>query len=163
MEPARKGHVPALLLDDGSLLTEGIAILQYLADQSPDSGLAPPTGARARYELLSWLTYISSELHKMYSPWLFHAEYGADVQRVAREKIHHRLSLIDTQLASDGPFLMGIQSTIADTYLFTIVGWSQFAKVDLESFPALSEFMRNVGDRPAVREVLSDERKRPAA
>ncbi|WP_394830691.1 glutathione transferase GstA [Pendulispora rubella] len=149
-----KGYVPALGLDDGSLLTEGVAIVQYLADRAPESGLAPPAGTAARYELQSWLTFISSELHKMYSPWLFHPEYGEVAQQVAREKIATRLALVERHLAKGAPFLLGTTFTVADAYLFTIVGWSPFAKIDLAPYPHLRNYMNRVSERPKVREAI---------
>jgi len=158
-----KGYVPALMLDDGSLLTEGAAIVQYLADLNPDARLAPPAGTLDRYQLQSWLNFIAAELHKMYSPWLFHAEYGAAIQQIAREKIAGRLALVESHLAEQGPFLMGAQFTAADAYLYVIVGWSNFAKVDLMAFPALRDFMNRVGARPMVREAIAAERVKPAA
>lgn len=157
------GYVPVLVLDDGSVLTEGVAIVQYLADLKPEAGLAPPAGTRARYELQSWLTFISSELHKTYSPWLFHPEYGADVQTIARARIAQRLAYVETHLAAHGPLLMGERFTAADAYLFTIVGWSPFAKVDLTPFPALRAFMDRVGERPRVREAVAAEKTKSAA
>jgi len=158
-----KGYVPALLLDDGSLLSEGAAIMQYLADLNPDAGLAPLAGALDRYRLQSWLNFIAAELHKMYSPWLFHAEYGPAVQQIARDKIAQRLTLVESELAMHGPFLMGEQFTAADAYLFTIVGWSSFAKVDLAPFPALRAFMQRVASRPTVQEAQTAERVKTAA
>ncbi|WP_394841388.1 glutathione transferase GstA [Pendulispora brunnea] len=149
-----KGYVPALRLDDGSVLTEGVAIVQYLADRAPESGLAPQAGTPARYELQSWLTFISSELHKMYSPWLFHPEYGEQAQNVAREKIATRLALVERHLSKGGPFLLGSTFTAADAYLFTIVGWSSYAKVDLAPYRHLRDFMNRVSERPKVREAI---------
>jgi glutathione S-transferase len=158
-----KGYVPALLLDDGSLLSEGSAIVQYLADLNPDAALAPPAGTAERYQLQSWLNFIAAELHKMYSPWLFHPEYGMAVQQIARDKIAGRLVLVEDHLATQGPFMMGEQFTVADAYLFTIVGWSSFAKVDLMPFPALRAFMQRIGSRPSVQAALSVERNRAVA
>jgi len=149
-----KGYVPALRLDDGTLLTEGVAIVQYLADRAPEVGLAPPAGTAERYELQSWLTFVSSELHKMYSPWLFHPEYGDLAQKVAREKIATRLVLVERHLAKGGPFLLGSTFSVADAYLFTIVGWSPFAKVDLAPYPHVRDFMNRVSERPKVREAI---------
>jgi glutathione S-transferase len=157
------GYVPVLRLEDGSLLTEGVAILQYLADLAPRSGLTPAAGSMERYRLQSWLTFVSSELHKMYSPWLFHPEYGGDAQAAARARIGERLGFVDRHLASGGPFLLGTTFTAADAYLFTIVGWSAFAKIDLSPFPALRAFMARVGSRPAVRAAMRDEGMKLAA
>ncbi len=88
------GYVPALRLDDGTVLTEGVAIAQYLADLEPESGLAPRPGTRERVQLQSWLNFIATELHKMFSPWLFHPDYGAQAQGVARAKIADRLAFV---------------------------------------------------------------------
>jgi len=158
-----RGYVPVLQLDDGSLLSEGAAIVQYLADLKSEAGLAPSAGTLDRYRLQSRLNFIAAELHKMYSPWLFHAEYGAAVQQIARDKIAQRLAFVEDHLSEQGPFLMGEQFTAADAYLFTIVGWSAFAKVDLAPFPNLRAFMEQVGSRPKVQETLAAERMKPAA
>lgn len=148
------GYVPALELDDGSLLTEGAAIVQYLADFRPASKLAPAAGTRERYQLQSWLNFVASELHKMYSPWLFHPEYGAQAQDVARGKIAERLAYVEKQLEGSGPYVMGETFTVADAYLFTIVGWSAYARVDLSAFPQLRAYVDRVGARPKVREAM---------
>jgi glutathione S-transferase len=151
------GYVPALVLDHGTVLIEGVAIVQYLADLKPDSGLAPAAGTLERIELQSWLNFIATELHKMFSPWLFHPEYGAQAQEVARSKITERLTHVERHLAAGGPFLLGEILSAADAYLFTIVGWSDFTKVDLAAFPHLRDFMTRVGARPAVRDAMRAE------
>lgn len=156
------GYVPALELDDGSLLTEGAAIVQYLADLRPASKLAPAAGTRERYLLQSWLNFVASELHKMYSPWLFHPEYCVQAQEVARGKIAERLAYVENHLGN-GPYLMGDTFTVADAYLFTIVGWSAFAKVDLSAFPRLRAYMDHVGARPKVQEAMLAEGMKLAA
>ncbi|MGN6528739.1 MAG: glutathione transferase GstA [Burkholderiaceae bacterium] len=156
-----KGYVPALVLDDGAVLTEGAAIVQYLADLNPAAGLAPPAGTRARVELQSWLNFIATELHKTYSPWLFHPEVGAQAQQVARARIAERLALVDRHLAAGRPFLLGDTFTVADAYLFTIVGWSEFADVDLSAFEHVRGFVARVASRPAVREAMRAERATP--
>ncbi len=157
------GYVPALQLDDGTVLTEGAAIVQYLADLKPESGLAPRPGTRERVLLQSWLNFIATELHKMFSPWLFHPEYGTQAQEVARAKIADRLAFVERHLSAGGPFLFGERFTAADAYLFTIVGWSDFAKVDLSAFPQLRAFMARVGSRPAVQEAMRAEGMKVAA
>lgn len=157
------GYVPALELDDGSLLTEGAAMVQYLADLAPGARLAPPAGTTERYRLQSWLNFIATELHKMYSPWLFHPEYGAQAQEVARGKIAERLAYVDRHLATSGPYLLGDAFSAADAYLFTIVGWSAFAKVDLAPFPQLRDFLDRVGARPQVRAAMRAEGMKAAA
>lgn len=156
------GYVPALRLDDGSMLTEGVAIVQYLADLRPEAGLAPAAGTRERYDLQQWLTFISSELHKTYS-LLFHPEYGAPAADAARSKIAERLAHVEKHLAAKGPFLLGESFTAADAYLFTIVGWSAFTKVDLAAFPTVRAYMERVGARPRVQEAMLAEGMKVAA
>jgi len=150
-------YVPALQLDDGSVLTEGAAIALYLADLKPDTGLAPAIGSPDRPRFHAWLVFIATELHKMYSPWLFHPEYGAQAQEVARGKIAERLAYVEKHLAMSGPFLMDERFTAADAYLLTVVGWSRVAKVDLAAFPHMRAFMERVGARPHVRAAMEAE------
>jgi glutathione S-transferase len=151
-----KGYVPALELDDGSLLTEGVAIVQFLADQAPASGLAPPAGAIERYRLQEWLSFIGSELHKMFSPWLFHPEYGDQAQEVAREKIRQRFAYVDRHVAGS-TFLLGERFTVADAYCFTIVNWSRLMRIDLAPYPNLKAYMERIAARPKVQEALRAE------
>jgi glutathione S-transferase len=156
------GYVPALELDDGTVLIEGVAIVQYLADLEPAAGLAPPAGTAERYRFLSWLNFVATELHKMYSPWLFHPEYGAQAQGVARARIAERLAFVESQLAARGPHLMGETFTAADAYLFTVVGWSRSTDVSLTT-PRLRAFMESVGARPAVRQAMQAQGMKPTA
>jgi glutathione S-transferase len=151
------GYVPVLELDDGQVLTEGPAIVQYLADQKPECGLVPAAGTLARAQVQSWLNFVGTELHKMYSPWLFHAEYGEQAQTVARGKIADRLAFVDRHLAAQGPFLMGESFTVADAYLFTVVSWSKLVNVDLSDYRALRDHFARVGQRAAVREAMKAE------
>ena len=156
-------YVPALALDDGTILLEGTAIVQYLADLAPDSGLAPPPGSLARVRLQSWLGFIATELHKAFSPWLFHPEYGTQAQDVARSRIAARLDHVERHLASDGPYLLGDTFTVADAYLYTILSWSDVARVDLEAFPQVRALLASIGARPAVREAIHREASRQRA
>lgn len=151
-----KGYVPALQLDEGGLLTEGVAIVQFLADQAPGSDLAPPLGSPERYRLQEWLTFISAELHKMFSPWLFHPEYGEVAQQVAKDKIAGRFAFLDEHLGGR-PYLLGTSFTVADAYCFTIVNWSKLHNIDLAPYPKLSNYMARVGHRPTVRAVMEVE------
>lgn len=148
------GYVPALALDDGTVLTEGVALMLYLGDLAPESGLVPPAGTKERAALTMWLTFVATELHKMFSPWLFHPEYGTQAQEVAREKLGERLGYVEHHLAQGGPFLLGETFTAADAYLVTIAGWASFAKVDLTAFPELRAFMARVQARPAVQDAM---------
>ena len=155
-------YVPALELDDGTILLEGTAMVQYLADLAPASGLAPAAGSMARVQLQSWLGFVATELHKAFSPWLFHPEYGLQAQDVARSRIAARLDYVERHLADGRQFLLGAQFTVADAYLFTILNWSDLARVDLSAFAQVRAFLARVGARPAVREALRVEASRAA-
>jgi glutathione S-transferase len=154
-----KGYVPALRLDDGQLLTEGAAIVQYLADLVPGSGLAPPAGTLERYRLQEWLSFIGTELHKMFSPWLFHPEFGEQAAEVARAKIAQRFAYLDAHLAAH-PYLLGPSFSVADAYAFTIVGWARLMRIDLAPFAHLQRYMDRIAARPKVREAMQLENAR---
>jgi glutathione S-transferase len=154
-----KGYVPALRLDDGQLLTEGPAIVQYLADLAPASRLAPAAGTVERYRLQEWLTFIGTELHKMFSPWLFHPEHGEQAAEVARAKIAQRFAFLDAHLAEQ-PYLLGPGFTAADAYAFTIVGWARLMHIDLAAFAHLQRYMDRIAARPKVREAMQLENAR---
>lgn len=147
-----KGYVPALELDDGSLLTEGPAIVQYLADRAPGSELAPPNGSLPRYKLQEWLNFITSELHKQFSP-LFDASAPEDVKTKQRDKLAGRFDWLVEQLGS-GEYLMGRQFSIADAYLFTVLNWCPWTGIDLARWPALQQYQQRISARPKVREAL---------
>lgn len=153
-------YVPALALDDGTILLEGTAIVQYLADLAPASELAPPAGTMARVQLQSWLGFIATELHKVFSPWLFHPEYGAQAQDVARSRLAARLDYVERQLGDGRQYLLGNTFTVADAYLYTVLSWSEVAKVDLGAFPQVRALLASIGDRPAVREAIRCEAQR---
>jgi glutathione S-transferase len=150
-----KGYVPALQLDDGTLLTEGVVVMQYLADQKPGSGLAPANGTLPRYRLQEWLTYINSELHKSYSP-LFNPGTHEQTRAERAEYLLRRYQLVETQLAVH-PYLMGEQFSIADAYLFVVTNWARIVKLDLSGLPALLAFQQRVAARPAVQAALKAE------
>lgn len=148
------GYVPLLELDDGRLLREGVAILSHLGGLDPSGRIAPEA---RRTELLGWLTYIATELHKTYSPWLFHPEYGEQPGAVARERLVPRLALVDRHLAEHA-FLLGDDFSIADAYLFTIADWSRALKLPLDDTPHLAAYLERIRARPAVAEALQAER-----
>ncbi|MFC5581313.1 glutathione transferase GstA [Rhodanobacter terrae] len=150
-----KGYVPALVLDNGELLTEGTAIVQYLADLKPASGLAPANGTLARYRLQEMLGYINSELHKTYSP-LFKPETPAEVRQERKEYLRKRYALLEGVLAKQ-PWLLGEHFTVADAYLFTVTNWAKPVELDLSGFPALLAFQKRAAERPAVRAALEAE------
>ncbi|QDE85652.1 glutathione transferase GstA [Myxococcus xanthus] len=150
-----KGYVPALQLDDGSLLTEGPAIVQFLADQVPDKKLAPANGTLERYRLQEMLNFISTEIHKGFSP-LFNPAFPDEGKRLTRERLAQRLGVLEAVVAKQA-FLLGDQFTVADAYLFTTLNWAGHTKVDLEPFPALRAYHARVADRPSVQEALKAE------
>lgn len=149
-----KGYVPAVALNDGSLLTEAAAILQYLGDLKPQAKLLPAPTEPTRIRVQEWLNFVATELHKMFSPWLFHPEYGTLAQDGARAKIRDRFALLEAHLGAS-PYLMGADYSVADAYLFTIASWSGPAKIDLKPYPNLSRYLTTIAARPAVREALA--------
>lgn len=150
-----KGYVPTLELDDGEVLTEGPAIVQYLADQKPEAKLVPPPGTMARYRVQEMLGYINSELHKSYSP-LFNPKTSPEQRQEREAYLRKRYSVIEAALAK-GPYLFGEQFTVADAYLFTVTNWANFVKLDLSAFPNLLAYQRRVAARPAVQGAMRAE------
>lgn len=150
-----KGYVPALELDDGGMLTEGTAILQYLADRKPDSGLVPANGTLPRYQQQEMLGYINSEIHKNYSP-LFNKKTLPEVRTEREDYLRKRYALVESILGN-GSFLFGDQFTAADAYLFTVTNWAKGVGVDLGEFPNLLAFQKRVAERPAVQAALKAE------
>lgn len=150
-----KGYVPALVLDDGTVLTEGPAIVQYLADRKPDSGLAPANGSVGRYQLQEWLNFISTELHKQYSP-LFNPAATDDMKKMFIDRLHGRYAWLDKQLTGR-QYLMGDRFTVADAYLFTVMNWAQRLKFDMSKYPNLMAYVGRVAARPAVQEAMRAE------
>jgi glutathione S-transferase len=153
-----KGYVPALELDDGSILTEGTAILQYLADQKPAAKLAPANGTLPRYRLQEWLGFINSELHKNFSP-LFNPEAAEASKALAKAQLARRLAFVEQALAGR-QFLLGDGFTVADAYLYTLLGWTTRLGVPLDQFPALQAFKARIGARPAVKAAEAAEQAR---
>jgi glutathione S-transferase len=150
-----KGYVPALLLDNGELLTEGPAIVQYLADQVPAKKLAPANGTLERYRLQSWLTFIGTEIHKSYSAF-FNPAAGDDWKAAAKALLERRYEYLDQQLAGKS-YLMGEDFTVADAYLFTVSCWAKPLKFDLSKWSNVSAYMARVAARPAVQAALKAE------
>jgi glutathione S-transferase len=150
-----KGYVPALTLDDGDVLTEVAVILQYLADQKPESGLAPKLGTKERYRLMEWLNFISSELHKGFGS-LFNPKIPAEWREAQVERLGQRFDYLTHQL-NGKPYLTGDSFTVADAYLFTILNWSALLKVDLKKWPRLQDYLTQVAARPSVGEAMQAE------
>lgn len=150
-----KGYVPALQLDNGLLLTEGPAIVQYLADQKPGSGLAPAAGSMERLQLQEWLNFLSTEIHKSVGS-MFNPAMPADWKTTVLALIDKRLTWIDSQLKGK-TYLMGQQFTVADAYLFTLLRWAMYFKIDFEKYPELKGYFSRVEARPKVQEALKAE------
>jgi glutathione S-transferase len=142
------GYVPLLVLDNGTQLREGPAIVQYLADQVPDKKLAPSNGTFERYKLQEWLTFIGTELHKGFSP-LFTPGMPEEAKTMAKTRLNLRLQWVDGELAKTN-YLMGDTFTVADAYLFTVSNWTSHVGIDLTPFTNLLAFRARVGARPAV-------------
>jgi glutathione S-transferase len=150
-----KGYVPVLELDGGERLTEGPAIVQYIADRKPESGLAPKAGTLERVRLQEWLNFLTSEIHKGFSP-LFSADTPEDYKPVVRKRLAGRFDWLSKEL--DGrDFLMGDRFTVADGYLFTLLGWLPFVGMNLQEWPVLKAYRERIAGRPAVKEALKAE------
>ena len=150
-----KGYVPALTLDSGETLTENICVLQYIADRNPGAKLAPPNGTMERYRLIEWLGFISSEIHKNFSP-LFRQDAPEDTRQFVLGNLSKRLDYLQRALGSR-TFLTGEQFTIADCYLGVVLGWSAHVKLDLGKWPELKRYVDRVQARPHVVEALRGE------
>ncbi len=149
------GYVPLLELDDGTRLTEGPAIVQWIADQVPAKNLAPANGTLERYKMQSWLTFIGTELHKGFSP-LFNPATPAEYKSLAAERLVSRLQYVDSQLAGKN-YLMGDNFTVADGYLFTVSNWTVPMKIDISGMPNLLAFRARMQARPAVQAAMKVE------
>ena len=150
-----KGYVPALQLESGEVLTEGPAIVQYLGDQRPDAGLVPKAGTLERYRLQEMLSYITSEIHKAYSP-LFNSKTPPETVEERKLYLRKRYKLLDERLAGRD-YLFGDRFTAADAYLFTVTTWAGYVKLDLSEFENLAAFQKRVAARPAVKEAMKAE------
>ncbi len=150
-----KGYVPLLELDDGQRLSEGPAIVQYIADQVPAKQLVPAAGTMARYRAMEWLNFIGTELHKGFSP-MFNPAMPDEAKALAKAKVSDRLKWVDSQLEGR-QYLMGDQFSVPDAYLFTVANWTKFVGLDISSLKNLGAFMARMAARPAVQEALKAE------
>jgi glutathione S-transferase len=150
-----RGYVPVLELDDGEILTEGPAIVQYLADQKPEASLAPKAGTFARYRLQEWLNFLTSEVHKQFSP-LFKPNTPEEYKAIAKQNLATRFDWLDQQLAGRD-YLMGKQFSVADAYAFVLLGWTKPTQIDLAKWPNLTAFHKRVGARPKVKQAMQAE------
>jgi glutathione S-transferase len=147
-----KNAVPALRLDSGELLTEIGVILQYLADLKPGSGLLPAAGSLGRYRVMEWLSYVGSDVHKTIGP-LFHPLMPDAAKALHRQNLHRRLAHIEAQLTQQ-PYLAGEYFTVADAYLFVMIGWEPYFKFPLAAYPGLARFHARIAARPSCVQVM---------
>lgn len=146
------GYVPALEIEPGLVLTEGVAIMQCIADKRPNAKLVPANGTLERYQLQSWLNFVTSEIHKGYSP-LFNAEMPAEAKTIFRDKLGQRFDYLERHLAKQD-YIMPSGFTIADAYLFVVTGWSGMVGIDLAKWPKLAAYRQRIAERPAAKAAL---------
>jgi glutathione S-transferase len=149
-----KGYVAALMLDNGEVLTEGPAILQYLADLAPDHGLAPANGTWERSRLQEYLNFISSEIHGGSAP-LFSSEIPESTKTIFKHKLFKRLDYLNRLLATQ-PFLMQAFG-VADAYLYTVLKWLPTFSIAIKDWPALANYMARIAERPGVKAAIATE------
>ena len=150
-----KGQVPALLLEDGTLLTEGVAIMQYLADSVADRQLLAPAGTIARYKTIEWMNYIATELHKGFTP-LFRPDTPEEYKPTVRTLLEKKLQYVNASLKDD-QWICGPRFTIADAYLFTVLRWARAVKLNMEGLSHIDAYMARMAERPAVAAALEAE------
>jgi glutathione S-transferase len=150
-----KGYVPALALDGGVLLTEGPAIMQYIADQVPERKLAPAAGTLARYQLIEWLNFIATEVHKPFGA-LWNPAASVDAKESARQLLARRCTYLAQRLEGR-EFLLDDQFSVADGYLFTVLSWGRIVQVDIAPWPVLTAYLERIGARPAVQQAMREE------
>jgi glutathione S-transferase len=151
-----KGYVPVLQLDDGTVLTEGPAIVQYLADRRPEAGLAPPAGSMERYRLQEWLNYVTSELHKSLGG-LFNPAMPAEWKEATRQALARKFAYVSSQLEGRD-HLLGASFTVADAYLFVILSWTRPLDISLDAWPVLKSYRERIAARPAVQAARNAEK-----
>jgi glutathione S-transferase len=150
-----KGYVPVLELDNGERLTEGPAIVQYLADLKPGAKLAPANGTFERSRLQEWLNFISTEIHKSYSP-MFNAALPEAAKSIFKDKLIQRYAFVAATLDKQD-YLLGARFTVADAYLFVVTRWARLFDIDVDQWPALARFMERVAARASALTALQTE------
>lgn len=151
-----KGYVPVLQLDDGQVLTEGAAIVQYIADQKTKSGLAPAAGTVERARLQEYLNYVASEYHKAFGP-LFSPSSSEAEQTAAKDNVGKKLDYLETLFADGRDYLLGQNFSVADAYLFVVTSWAKHKEIDLSGHPGINAFFERVAGREKVQEALKAE------
>ena len=153
---APRGYVPLLQLADGSRHTEVAALLQHLADQDPDQALIGAVGSARRLAVTEALAFVATELHKVFSPWLFHADTADSTVQAVKAKLKARFEELEALFARQ-PYLAGDAYSVADAYGYTILNWTRFVAIPLTAYPALQGYLRRVAARPAVQAALKAE------
>jgi glutathione S-transferase len=150
-----KGMVPALELDDGQVLTELPAVIQYIADRKPEANIAPPAGTMARYRLQEWLTFIGTEIHKSFTP-LFNPKMVDEGKTIYKAILNARFDYLAKALEGRN-YLVGDAFTVADAYLFTVLNWTRYTGIDLGQWPVLKAYHERIFARPAVQAAMKEE------
>ncbi|MNL48451.1 Glutathione S-transferase [compost metagenome] len=148
--------MPALVIETGDVVTEGAAVVQYIADRFPKAGLAPANGTLERTRLQEQLNFIASELHKAFSP-LFSKTASVDARQAAATQVTKRLGNVEALLSDGRAHVLGDAFSVADAYLFTVVNWTSVTGISLSAFPHLTAYMQRVGQRPAVLAAMKAE------
>lgn len=152
-----KGYVPALQLDDGEVLTEGAAVLQYIADRNPHAKLAPEAGTLERTRLQEHLNYIGSELHKAFSPFFSPNPLEGEARAAAEANVGRKFAYIESILSDGREYLVGETFSVADAYLFVVASWTRPCRIDLSPWPGIEAFVQRVAARDATREAMKAE------
>jgi len=151
------GYVPALALDNGKVLTENMAILQYLGDLSPQKKLAPPNGSFERTRLQEQLSFLATELHKAFSPFFSGKDLTDEEKATATKNVSTRINSVERSLSDGRDFLLGADFTVADAYAFVILNWSSFVGISLAPWPNTEAFVQRIYNRPASQKALISE------
>jgi glutathione S-transferase len=150
-----KGYVPALVLDDGTVLTENVAVLSYISTLDPQGQLAPKAGTLGFFKVVEWLAFVNGEVHKQVSP-LFRPTTSEEAKAAAREYVLMRLGFVEKALA-DKPFLTGTNFTVADAYLYVILSWRERIALDISAYAKLTAFYERCRARPSVQQARKEE------
>lgn len=151
------GYVPALITDNGNIITENPAVLQYIADQTPEAGLAPPNGSLKRTRLQEVLNFVSSELHNAFSPFFSGTALSDDARQEAEANVARRIAHVERMLSDDRSYLLGDTFTVADAYAFVVLNWAGFIKVSLDPWPKTKDYVARILVRPAVVKTMRTE------
>ncbi len=151
-----KGYVPVLELDDGNLITENIAVLQYVGARYPNARLVPPNGTMDRVRLQEWLGFVNSEVHKSFS-YFFNPKLPDGMREILTERLNKRYAYLDAHLAGND-YLLGKSYSVADIYLYVVTRWAPKLRVDLSAYTHVAAWQERIAKRPAVAEVTAEKK-----